>query len=176
MTLDSGPQRASSQVLSLHRGVSQRTRTTRNADWTDWSNNGDLTTNRSGGVYQQKWGEVLNDNNGHRYKEREEREKERERESEPLIWEKNVHMGKGITRLWLKTSGRDLNHLQRIRWNRTPAMTSDEMPWLNPATCTIGFNGKCSSMSIRTIHPGFLSTSNPPSPGFHEVLNQSLRC
>ena len=30
---------------------------------------------------------------------REKREKKRERESEPLIWEKNVHMGKGITRL-----------------------------------------------------------------------------
>jgi hypothetical protein len=34
-------------------------------------------------------GEVLTDNNGHRYKEREEREKERERE--PLIWKKNAY-------------------------------------------------------------------------------------
>jgi len=48
-------------------------------------------------------GEVLNDNNGHRYKEREEREKERERERE-----RAADMGKK-TYTWGKASrGYDL--------------------------------------------------------------------
>ena len=67
-------------------------------------------------------GEVLTDNNGHRYKEREEREREKKRERERAadMEKKRVHMGKGITRLWLKTSGRDLNHLQRIHAETGP--------------------------------------------------------
>ena len=39
-------------------------------------------------------GEVLNDNNGHRYKEREEREKERERERAADMGKKTYTWGK----------------------------------------------------------------------------------
>ena len=50
-----------------------------------------------------------------------------------------VHMEKGIMRLWLKTSGRDLNHLQRTHAETGPRQWLKTRCYdrLNPAACTV---------------------------------------